>query len=64
MPENSPADQLADVLQRVRALEDACDALVADVRLRNAHRVTDLAGTVQVGTDALQAVHRALRAEL
>jgi hypothetical protein len=50
-------------IPEVREVMEAADALLEDTRQRNAHRSTDLAGTVQVSTDALQRLHRALRGE-
>lgn len=50
----------SDLTAAVEVIE-AAEAVLADARMRNEHRVTDLAGTVQVGTDVLQALSKALR---
>jgi ABC-type transporter Mla subunit MlaD len=57
------SDTLDSAVGDVQRLVDATEALLEDARTRNAHRITDLAGTVQVGHEALQRVHRALRRE-
>lgn len=54
---------LTAAVQQLAEIVAAAEALLDDARMRNAHRVTDLAGTVQVGHDAMARLDKAMRTQ-